>query len=106
MNSKIVIGYCTFPDKNTAESIARELVAEGIIACANIFAPHTAVYSWQNKIQSESEVAALFKLNARKKKSLMEKIRAKHPYAVPALVFWAIEDGLPEYVNWVYGESL
>lgn len=106
MNSKILIAYATFPSKDVAETICRELVLEGVIACANVFPPHTAIYSWAGQIQSELEVAAILKLNARKKRILMERIRATHPYSIPALVFWSIDDGLPDFVKWVYGQSL
>ncbi len=108
MKSKIAIvfAYCTFPTKEVAETICRQLVAEQIIACANIFPPHTAIYSWQSKIQNEQECAVIMKLNARKQSALMERVRATHPYSVPALVFWPIEGGIPEFVNWVYGQSL
>ena len=106
MSYKVLMGYCTFPTKEVAESICRLLVTDQIIACANIFPPHTAIYAWQGKIQTESETAVIMKLNARKRSALKERIRATHPYSVPALVFWSIEDGLPEFVNWVYGQSL
>jgi periplasmic divalent cation tolerance protein len=106
MKSKILIGYCTFPDRETAESICQELVEQNLIACANIFAPHKAIYSWLGKTEKTQEVAAILKLNARKQASVMEKFRAKHPYSVPALVFWPIEGGAPEFLNWVYGQSL
>ena len=104
MKSKIVIAYCTFPSKDVAESICRQLVSDGTIACANVFQPHTAIYAWNGAIQAEAECAAILKLNARKQTTLKEKIRATHPYAVPALVFLTVNDGLPEFVNWVYAQ--
>lgn len=106
MKSEILVAYATFPNSEVAETICRELVVEGVIACANIFPPHKAIYSWGGQVQSESEVAAIMKLNSRKKKTLMERVRATHPYSVPALVFWPIDDGLPDFVKWVYGQSL
>ena len=106
MKFKILTGYCTFPNAHTAEKICEQLVNDGLIACANIFPPHKAIYSWAGKLEKTEEVAAIFKLNARKRIALEEKIRATHPYLVPALVFWPVEDGLREFLNWVYGQSL
>lgn len=106
MKSEIVMAYCTFPSKEVAETICRRLVADGTIACANIMQPHTAIYEWKGQIQSDTEFAAIMKLNSRKRVALKEKIRATHPYSVPALVFWTVDDGLPEFVKWVYGQSL
>ncbi len=106
MKSEILFAYCTFPSGEVAESISQQLVAEGIIACANVFPPHKAIYSWKGVMQSESECAAIFKLNARKAKLLKGKIRDIHPYTNPALVFWRIEDGLEDFLKWVYAQSL
>lgn len=106
MKSKILIAYVTFPSMEVAETICRGLVVESVIACANIFQPHKAIYTWAGQLHSETEVAAILKLNSRKKRTLTERIRATHPYSVPALVFWSVDDGLPEFVHWVYGQSL
>lgn len=100
------MAYCTFPNKAVAEEISLLLVREGIVACANIFPPHTAIYSWQNQIQKDEECAALFKMNSRKRTALTERIRATHPYQTPALVFWTADGGAPEFLNWVYDQSL
>ena len=33
-------------------------------------------------------------------------IRARHPYEVPEIIAWPIEQGLPEaYLDWVEGET-
>lgn len=106
MKSEILLAYCTFPDNTTAESICRILVQDGTIACANILAGHTAIYSWQGTLHSEAEVGAILKLNARKRKALEERIRGTHPYSVPALVFLKTDGGLPEFLSWVCGQSL
>lgn len=106
MKSELVLAYCTFPDVATAENVSERLVAEGTVACANVFPPHRAIYRWNNQMTREDEVAVIFKLSARKKTALKEKILATHPYVVPALVFLPIEDGLPAYLQWVRTQSL
>lgn len=108
MNSRIQIlmAYCTFPDEETALRICEGLVRDGIVACANVFPPHKALYEWKGEIQSHPEVAAVLKLNARKRETLMERIRAVHPYETPALVFYDPAGCLPEFLKWVYSQSL
>lgn len=106
MRSEITLAYCTFPNRAVAENVCHQLVSEGLIACANIFAPHTAVYAWGGQVHSDSEIAALLKLNSRKRKALEERIRAIHPYSVPAVVYLKVDGGLPEFVQWVYNQSL
>jgi periplasmic divalent cation tolerance protein len=106
MKSEIVLAYCTFPSEAVANDICERLVAEGTIACANIFPPMKSIYRWNNQLMKENEVAAVLKTSVLKREALKERIRATHPYAVPALVFLPVDGGHPEFLNWVYGQSL
>ena len=103
MNSEFVLGYCTFPDTMTAERVCTQLISEGLIACANIHAPHQAIFPWQGSIQKAPEVATWIKTSAAKKTSLKLRFQELHPYDVPCLVFLKIDDGLNEYLQWVKG---
>ncbi len=106
MNSKITIAYCTFPSEQVAHDICERLVTEGTIACANIFGNMKSIYRWNNQLMKEDECAAILKTSVLKQEALKERIRAIHPYALPALVFLPVEGGNPDFLNWVYGQSL
>jgi periplasmic divalent cation tolerance protein len=107
MKSKDVLtAYCTFPNEATAEQICEALVLENLIACANIFGPVKSIYRWGGKLNKEQEWVAIIKTSALKQVALKERIRAIHPYTNPALVFWQIEDGLPDFLKWIYAETL
>lgn len=99
------MAYSTFPNKEVAAKICGDLVSEGVIACANIFPPHTSIYKWDGRLQNESECAAILKTDVKKQAELKEKIRAAHPYENPCLVFFPVSDGLPEFLNWVSAQS-
>ncbi|NJL25943.1 MAG: divalent-cation tolerance protein CutA [Calothrix sp. SM1_5_4] len=103
---KIVLAYCTFPDRETAARICEILVREGTIACANVTTPHLAIYAWQGQVHKEEESAAWLKTTTTKKAALKERIRAIHPYQNPCLIFLDICDGLPDFLKWVYVQSL
>lgn len=105
MKSKIVLAYCTFPDEKTAQSICKQLVDENTIACANVFAPMQSIYKWQGEVKLEKEWAAILKLSRLKQATLKERVRALHPYEIPALVFLEVEDGLPDFLRWVSHQS-
>lgn len=104
-SDQVLFAYCTFPSKEVAEQICEQLVAERLVACANILGGHTAIYSWQGKITKESEVGVILKTTVRRKIALVERIRAKHPYSIPALTFWPVDDGVPEFLQWVCGQT-
>lgn len=106
MKPKALLGYATFPNEETAIRISRLLVSEGLIACANIFPPHTSIYGWNGSLQQERECAVIFKTTATKTVRLGERIRAIHPYRIPALVFLPIETGLPDFLQWIHSQTL
>ena len=106
MKSKFVIGYCTFPNEAIAEQISEMLVSEGTIACANIYGPIRSIYRWGGRLQKEKEWVAILKTAETKKATLMERDRATHPYTNPCLVFAEISGGLPDFLKWIYTQTV
>lgn len=92
---------CTCPDKLTAETLARLLVEQQLAACVNILPSVTSVYRWQNAIEQADEVLLLIKANASLYAELEQTIKANHPYDVPEIIALNIEQGLPDYLQWI-----
>ena len=99
--NKIVLGLSTFPDAETARRISSQLVADRLIACANILPAIESIYRWKGEIETGPEVLVLFKTSEDRCDSLQEKLRELHPYELPELVFLPIINGLPDYLQWV-----
>ncbi len=100
------MGYATFKDAEEAEKICRELVDMNLIACANILAPHTAIYSWKDAVQKTTEIAVIFKTNKSVVQDVIDFINAEHSYDVPCVVTWNIDDGNEEFLSWVDKQTL
>lgn len=98
MQSIIIIS--TYPNKNSINKIANELVKDKIVACVNI-TKISSIYSWQGKIKNTSEYLALFKTTQKNKKSLKEKIKATHPYKVPEIAEINITSINKSYLKWL-----
>ena len=98
MQSIIIIS--TYPNKNSINKIANELVKDKIIACVNI-TKISSIYSWQGKIKNASEYLVLFKTTQKNKKSLKEKIKATHPYKVPEIAEINITSINKSYLKWL-----
>jgi len=98
MQSIIIIS--TYPNKNSINKIANELVKNKIIACVNI-TKISSIYSWQGKIKNTSEYLALFKTTQKNKKLLKEKIKATHPYKVPEIAEINITSINKSYLKWL-----
>jgi periplasmic divalent cation tolerance protein len=101
MADKILLAFCTFPDADTAQRIARELIELRLAACANILPELRSVYRWEGKIESAGEILTIFKLAASGYADFEAKLRALHPYDVPEIISCAVDRGLPEYLRWV-----
>ena len=101
MGEEILLALSTFPDVETAQRIARQLVTGNFAACANIIPAIESIYRWKEKIETSAETLVYFKLSEERQSSFQEKLRSLHPYEVPEIIFVPISSGLPEYLRWV-----
>jgi periplasmic divalent cation tolerance protein len=97
--------YSTFPKREEALSVARRLVEDQQIACANIIDGVTSVYRWQEALQEDTEVVMLVKTQAAKVDAVMEHIRALHSYDVPSITAWPLHKGQADFLQWVKDET-
>ena len=101
MAEEILLALSIFPDRETARRIARELVTEHLVACANIVSQVESIYFWKGQLETSEECLVIFKLPAAAYKNFQAKLRALHPYDVPEIISFRLSDGLPEYLRWV-----
>src|SRR3954451_5311714 len=101
MAVEVLVAFCTFPNVETARSIARELVERRLAACGNVLPQIHSVYRWEGKVESGDEALAIFKLPALRYAEFEATLRSLHPYQVPEIISCRVSDGLPEYLRWV-----
>lgn len=99
--SDLVVALSTAPDAEQAERIARALVEERLIACANLVPGLTSVYRWEGAVQVEPEVLLVMKTRRALVPRLKERLPELHSYQVPELVVTPLVDGLAPYCRWV-----
>jgi periplasmic divalent cation tolerance protein len=104
VNEQFVIAFSTFPDKETAQKITRELVENAIVACANLVPSVESIYFWQEKVETSTEVLAIFKMTAARYSEFQSRLRELHPYDVPEIIRLNIAEGSADYLRWI-GES-
>jgi periplasmic divalent cation tolerance protein len=93
------------PDSDAAFNLARELVQLRLAACANFLPPVASFYRWEGRLEEATERPVLIKSTAERYPALEAAIRERHPYAVPEIVAWPVERGLPAYLQWVEDET-
>ena len=84
-----------------SKSVSMKLVEAKLAACVNIVPQVTSVYSWKNEIVEDNEVLLIIKSKSEVYNELEAKIRELHSYEVPEIIFFNIQKGLPEYLNWI-----
>jgi periplasmic divalent cation tolerance protein len=89
------------PDHNAAVRMAGQLVDERLVACANVLAPCTSVYRWQDKVNQEQEVPVWLKTTRRNLSQVMQRVHEIHPHDVPEILALEPRDVLPAYSDWV-----
>jgi len=97
---KPVMIISTYPNKISIKKITNELIETKIIACVNI-TKISSIYSWNNKIEHNTEYLAIFKTTQKNKKILKEKIKKTHPYQVPEIAEITISSINPSYLKWL-----
>jgi periplasmic divalent cation tolerance protein len=100
-----VVVYSTFPDLRTAKRIINGLVTHKLAACGSICKLHS-IYVWQGTTEQHPEYGAFIKTKKRNYKKIETYIKKHHPYEVPEIVCWGIDDGLSSYLKWVADETL
>jgi len=91
----------TAPHGEVAEQIAEALVKEGLAACVNIVSGIRSIFSWQGKIERESEDLLLVKTRAEQLERLTQKVVDLHPYEVPEIIAQSLEAGYSPYLQWI-----
>lgn len=97
----MMIVLVTFPNREKAREITRQLVEERLAACATLLPGAESVYRWEGKVQVEDEVQAMLKTTRARLPQLTERLRALHPYEVPEILALPVETGLSAYLEWV-----
>jgi periplasmic divalent cation tolerance protein len=101
MPANHLIIFCTCPNKDAAEKIARLLVETNMAACVNILPGITSIYNWEGQIESAQEHLLLIKARTDYYQRIETTIRDLHPYELPEIIAVPIDRGLPEYLNWI-----
>ena len=92
--------FCTTPVE-MADAMAETLVEARVAACASVIPSVRSIYRWKGKVEKEEEALLVIKTTAERVDDCIDRIRRAHPYDVPEAIALPIEEGLPEYLQWL-----
>lgn len=101
----VVLVYVTAGSPEESERIARALLEERLIACANLLGGVKSLYWWQGALEEATETLLLMKTRRPLLKRLIERVRELHTYEVCEVLATPVLDGNPAYLEWVLSET-
>ncbi|MDB4987303.1 MAG: CutA1 divalent ion tolerance protein [Myxococcaceae bacterium] len=96
---------CTVPSERVAETIARALVEERLVACVNIIPGIRSIYRWQDKVEDERELMLVMKTQAERYVDIERRVRALHPHEVCEVVALDAVSVSAPYLAWLFAET-
>lgn len=102
---EFVFVYTTLGSAGDAERIAETLVRERLAACVNIHPGMRSVYEWKGTVERNDEAAAFIKTRRALVGEVTARLKALHPYEVPAMLVLPIEGGNEDYLAWARGQT-
>jgi len=91
----------SWPDLQGAKYQAQRWLENKIAASVNVLPQMDSMYHWKGEIRHGTEHKIFIKTSADKLDALQREIRAAHPYAVAEILYFKIDSGDPEYLDWI-----
>ena len=88
-----------------ARAIAKALVAEGCVACANIISPVESIYKWEGKLEVSQEAKVYFKTRKENFERVRAYIESHCSYKVPEILAFTVDAAHRPYYEWVRLET-
>jgi periplasmic divalent cation tolerance protein len=95
--------YITTSGEEESEKIAKTLLEEKLVACANIIPSMISLYWWEGKIEQDSESILILKTFSEKFKIVLGRVKQIHSYDIPCVIEIKINRGSSDYLNWLNG---
>ncbi|MBU3664369.1 MAG: divalent-cation tolerance protein CutA [Chthoniobacterales bacterium] len=97
----VLLVLSTFPDADTAASVAKTLVEENLAACGTLVPGARSIYRWEGEIEDAAEVLVLFKTSGPAYAKLEKRLLKLHPHENPEIIAFEAGAASKAYAAWV-----
>lgn len=102
---ELIVVFCTVPDDETAERLAKGLIEKRFAACVKMIPGVRSFYRWEGKLEVGTEVQLLIKTQRSRFGAIDAWIHEAHPYEVPELVALRACDVSEPYAKWAVEQT-
>jgi periplasmic divalent cation tolerance protein len=96
-----ILIYITVESEDEGRAIARELLSQKLVACANMLPAHKALYTWQGEMEEGTEHIVLLKTRKDLFKRVEQEICRLHSYECPCIIALPVKDGHAPFLEWI-----
>jgi periplasmic divalent cation tolerance protein len=104
MEDKILV-MITAGSEEQAEQIAKTLLEERLIACANLIVGIRSLYRWKGQVCDDREILLFCKTRRELFSRLSGRVKSIHSYDVPEIIALPLLEGWQPYLEWVDQET-
>jgi periplasmic divalent cation tolerance protein len=98
-NKRLVL--TTTESMNQARRLADALIEHKLAACVNIVPHVQSIYRWKGKAEEAEEWLLWIKTTSAAFERVRDLIKELHSYELPECLCLAVEDGSPDYLQWI-----
>jgi len=84
-----------------AKEFAQNIVSGKYAGCVNLIPKIESIYAWEEKIVEDAETQLIIKTTESKLETLLQFIKAEHPYQVPEILVIQPSYANPQYMSWL-----
>ncbi len=93
--------YVTASGVEEAKKIARNLLEDKLVACANIISKMESIYWWEGNLEEDVESILLLKTHSELVDKVIDRVKEIHSYQTPCVLEIQIKNGSLEYLDWL-----
>lgn len=93
--------YITTSGEEESKQIAKTLLEERTVACANIIPSMKSFYWWEGEIEEDTESILILKTRSDKLDTLIKRVKDLHSYELPCILEISIQNGSQDYLKWL-----
>jgi periplasmic divalent cation tolerance protein len=104
MTNPVKLLYVTCQNVDEARRIGRQLIAERLAGCINIFPTIESIYKWDAAVETTLEAVMIVKTSEHLTEVCSLKIRELHSYKTPCVLMIPVENTDDDYIRWLQGQ--
>ncbi len=101
---KYILVTTTFDNEEEANKVIDILLKERLVSCCQI-SEINSKYHWKGNIEESKEYQVKMKSKKELYKEIEKVILEKHSYETPQIVYYEIDGGFKDYLDWIENET-